>query len=155
MSFLHVSTRYHSGGEVGTRLSASIHVKPRAPMSQGHPDTKDHSPLTFNFPSSANSLASDTSSKGTNFGGDIENQHPTVSSDSKMITDPPTGLAQRQMRRFAKSADKRQSVHMLGSIEHLQHHFVSWQGEAVCLAQLTCRPPEKLQLKFGLAAKEA
>jgi hypothetical protein len=33
--------------------------------------------------------------------------------------------AQRQMRRFAKSADKRQSVHMLGSIEHLQNHFVS------------------------------
>jgi hypothetical protein len=38
----------------------------------------------------------------------------------------PSGtIAQRQMRRFAKSADKRQSVHMLGSIEHLKHHFVS------------------------------
>lgn len=31
----------------------------------------------------------------------------------------------QQMKRFARSADKRQSVHMLGSIQHLQRHFVS------------------------------
>lgn len=39
---------------------------------------------------------------------------------------PRTPSAQhKQMRKFARSADKRQSVHMLGSIQHLQRHFVS------------------------------
>ncbi|KAJ9116302.1 hypothetical protein QFC22_004742 [Naganishia vaughanmartiniae] len=46
---------------------------------------------------------------------------------------PRTPSAQhKQMRKFARSADKRQSVHMLGSIQHLQRHF----------------------MKFGLAAEE-
>jgi hypothetical protein len=45
---------------------------------------------------------------------------------SKRSERPSGNVAQRQMRRFAKSADKRQSVHMLGSIEHLKHHFVSF-----------------------------
>lgn len=38
----------------------------------------------------------------------------------------PQNLPQKnQLRRFARSAQKRQSVQLLGSIEHLQHHFVS------------------------------
>lgn len=36
----------------------------------------------------------------------------------------PQKATHKQMKRFARSAEKRQSVHMLGSIEHLQHHFV-------------------------------
>lgn len=90
---------------------------------------KGNSPLTFEFPSSANSLASESPSQGSKSSVDAENQDPIIRDDpivkDKPVVDPPSGLAQRQMRRFAKSADKRQSVHMLGSIEHLQHHFVS------------------------------
>lgn len=55
-----------------------------------------------------------TSSSGSN-----------VASGVPTTTVYPRNLAQKQLRKFARSADKRQSVHMLGSIEHLQHHFVS------------------------------
>jgi len=66
----------------------------------------------------------------------------------------PSGtVAQRQMRRFAKSADKRQSVHMLGSIEHLKHHFVS-PAIADDLVFCITLADHLEQLKFGLAAQE-
>jgi hypothetical protein len=64
---------------------------------------------------------------------------------------PPGGVAQRQMRRFAKSADKRQSVHMLGSIEHLKYHFVSLP---ICIYLESASNRPNIQLKFGLAAQE-
>lgn len=46
----------------------------------------------------------------------------------------PNNLPQKnQLRRFARSAQKRQSVQLLGSIEHLQHHFVRNGGNILPL----------------------
>ncbi|KAJ9099117.1 hypothetical protein QFC21_003996 [Naganishia friedmannii] len=65
----------------------------------------------------------------TTLSGDMSLEVPLP----KMSAMPRTPSAQhKQMRKFARSADKRQSVHMLGSIQHLQKHF----------------------MKFGLAAEE-
>ncbi|KAJ9092943.1 hypothetical protein QFC19_008541 [Naganishia cerealis] len=110
-------------------------------------------PLAFSFPLMTTSQHDTLSMKGTNnylqtrvspaaspnrecssSGNAKSISHSNdVSSDipaPKTPTTPRTSSAQhKQMRKFARSADKRQSVHMLGSIQHLQRHFMRFGQE--------------------------
>lgn len=73
-------------------------------------------PFTFPSTSASSTLAAD---------------HPTANPNrTPSPQHGPMSARHQQMKRFARSADKRQSVHMLGSIQHLQRHFVSFVGTA-------------------------